>query len=99
MSRFRIVALAAFALAAGAFASTVVLVPAAAADRKSTQQTVPTQEVRNLQLALNRKGARLPVDGLMTPKTIAALKDYQRRNKLVETGELDPRTKSAFGLR
>ena len=102
MNRFRVVVLAALSFAALSLATSAIVLPiqpAAAADKKTAQQMVPTQEVRNLQVALNRKGARFPVDGIMSAKTVAALKAHQRSNKLAETGELDPKTKAAFGLR
>lgn len=96
MNRFRVAVLTALSLVA---AVVVLPIPSAdAADRKAAQQMAPSQEVRNLQLALNRKGARLPVDGMMNAKTVAALKAYQQKNKLNATGELDPRTKAAFGM-
>lgn len=39
-------------------------------------------EIRQLQEALNRNGARLPVNGSYGPLTEAAVADYQRRNGL-----------------
>lgn len=58
-------------------------------------------EVRQLQKMLvemgllsKDSGAGGGVDGLFGPKTEAALKEYQRRNDLPESGELDAETKA-----
>ena len=52
----------------------------------STYQTVSYgstgQSVRQLQNALNKKGYKLDVDGVFGDKTRAAVRDYQKKNKL-----------------
>lgn len=39
-----------------------------------------------------------PLDGVMSPRTSAALKAYQHENNLPETGDLDPETAKRLGL-
>jgi hypothetical protein len=39
-----------------------------------------------------------PIDGIMGPRTESAIKKYQLKNELSETGELDPDTKRALGI-
>lgn len=98
MSKFRSAAFAA-AFAGTALAFSLALAPAHAAGNKPAPQAEASPQVRSLQLALNRRGARLPVDGKMNAKTVAALKAQQRSLKLNETGELDAKTRAAFGIR
>ena len=45
-----------------------------------------------------RHGAQLDVDGHMGPKTVAALKSFQKQHKLKATGKLDRATAKALGL-
>jgi N-acetyl-anhydromuramyl-L-alanine amidase AmpD len=52
---------------------------------------------RALQLALNRHGARVDVDGVKGPLTIAALKRFQRANHLQVTGRVGPAGARALG--
>lgn len=55
-------------------------------------------EVRELQEALNRKGASLHVDGIMGPHTRQALHHYQSQNGLKATGRIDSRTKQKLNI-
>lgn len=43
-------------------------------------------EVKELQILLNRVGYNLDVDGSFGPKTVVAVKDFQRKNNLVVDG-------------
>lgn len=56
----------------------------------STYQTVSYgstgKSVRKLQTALNKKGYKLDVDGIFGDKTRAAVRDYQKKNKLLLDG-------------
>ena len=56
----------------------------------STYQTVSYgstgDSVRQLQTALNKKGYHLAVDGIFGTKTRAAVRDYQKKNKLLLDG-------------
>ena len=52
----------------------------------------PNAKVRTLQDALNSKGAKLKVDGMMGKKTRTALKAFQKENGLKVTGKVDAAT-------
>ncbi len=56
------------------------------------------EDVRALQDALNRAGARLNVDGNYGSGTVAAVQDFQRRRGLTADGSAGPRTLEALGL-
>lgn len=59
----------------------------------------PTQQrVAKVQAALNNNGAQLEVDGKMGPKTVTALKSYQRSHHLKATGKLDAATAKSLGV-
>jgi peptidoglycan hydrolase-like protein with peptidoglycan-binding domain len=51
-----------------------------------------------VQTALNNNGAHLDVDGRIGPKTVAALKAFQKQHKLKVTGKLDRATARALGV-
>lgn len=54
--------------------------------------------VKKLQETLNRKGASLAVDGAFGPATERALRAYQRKHDMIETGTLDVETRDMLGL-
>ena len=54
--------------------------------------------VKSAQEALNKEGAALTADGIMGPKTHAALKSYQQAHGLKATGRLDKATRAALKL-
>lgn len=57
------------------------------------------ENVRAAQQALKDKGMDPgPVDGMMGPKTKAALRDYQKKEGLKETGRLDAETMAKLGV-
>ena len=53
-------------------------------------------DVRWLQVELNRYGYKLIVDGIAGTKTIEALKDYQRKHNLIDDGICGPLTRLSF---
>jgi peptidoglycan hydrolase-like protein with peptidoglycan-binding domain len=58
-----------------------------------------SEEVKQAQQALKDKGHDPgPIDGVLGPKTQAALKAFQEANKTKATGRLDAETKSKLGL-
>ena len=86
----------AFALAIGAAFSMPLFVPTPveAATKKTTHSA--SASVKSAQEALNRNGASLTADGKMGPKTVAAIKSFQKSHGLKVTGKLDTKTKSAL---
>lgn len=66
------------------------------------QEIVPLQveadQIRDMQQKLNQQGFSAgQVDGLWGPNTSAALRRYQARNGLQQTGELDQKTLAVLG--
>ncbi len=55
--------------------------------------------VKAIQGALDKHGARLKVDGLMGPKTEAAMKRFQSQHHLKATGTADKATLKALGIK
>jgi hypothetical protein len=49
-------------------------------------------QVRRAQTALNQEGYNLEVDGVMGPRTESAIKSYQAKNGLTQSGTLDDAT-------
>jgi hypothetical protein len=54
--------------------------------------------VRQAQIALKQEGYNLQADGVMGPRTESALKSYQAKNGLEQTGELDSATMQALDV-
>jgi peptidoglycan hydrolase-like protein with peptidoglycan-binding domain len=60
---------------------------------------VSVDQVRSAQQALQSHGVNPgPIDGVMGPRTEQAVRDYQRRQNLPETGRLDPPTLEKLGV-
>jgi hypothetical protein len=58
-----------------------------------------SDQVKAVQKALQDKGMDPgPVDGIMGPKTSAALKAFQKDQKLTESGRLDDQTREKLGV-
>ncbi len=67
------------------------------------QETVPvqmsSQKVTNVQQTLKQQGLyNGPVDGNWGPETQTAVKDFQKKENLPATGELDAQTMSKLGI-
>jgi hypothetical protein len=54
--------------------------------------------VRSAQTALNDHGYNVGVDGRWGPNTASAVRDFQAKNGLTETGKLDSPTLNALGV-
>jgi len=54
--------------------------------------------VRRMQQALNSHGYSLAVDGVRGPATESALRDFQAKQGLAATGQLDSETMSRLGI-
>lgn len=72
--------------------------PAKPMSRKEQAMQAASDRNKAVQTALNKNGANLTVDGRMGPKTAAALKAFQKANKLAPTGYADPKTRAALGV-
>jgi hypothetical protein len=58
-----------------------------------------SEQVKSVQKALQDKGMDPgPIDGIMGPKTMAALKAFQKDQKLTESGKLDDQTREKLGV-
>ncbi|WP_426350232.1 peptidoglycan-binding domain-containing protein [Alloiococcus sp. CFN-8] len=53
-------------------------------------------QVKNLQTILNGKGYKLSVDGMFGPKTLAAVKAFQKGNGLSADGIVGPKTRAVL---
>ncbi len=69
----------------------------ASADVQSTAPVDSTQ-LSAAQEALNAQGYRVATDGIMGPKTEAAIRSYQQANSLTPTGALDTQTMKALNV-
>ena len=69
-----------------------------AARNMSTSEMISSQVVRYVQNALVRvSGATLKVDGKFGPKTKSAIADYQQKNKLKASGQIDEKLLEMLG--
>ena len=58
-----------------------------------------SEQVKAVQKALQDKGMDPgPIDGVLGPKTMAALKAFQKDQKLTESGRLDDQTREKLGV-
>jgi peptidoglycan hydrolase-like protein with peptidoglycan-binding domain len=57
-----------------------------------------SEQVRSAQKALEKGMDPGPIDGVMGPKTMAALKAFQKDQKLSESGRLDDQTREKLGV-
>src|SRR5690606_18815448 len=95
-----------FALAEGGKSSTMRSGSSGMSDRSSGMSgshygasTADSQTVRQVQQALADKGHNPgPIDGIMGPRTRAALQDYQRKNDLSSASGLDQQTLDSLGV-
>jgi peptidoglycan hydrolase-like protein with peptidoglycan-binding domain len=83
----------ALALAIGAAFSMPFTTSADAATKKTTHVST---SIKSAQESLNKNGASLTADGKMGPKTVTAIKSFQKSHGLKATGKLDAKTKSAL---
>jgi hypothetical protein len=56
------------------------------------------ESVRKAQVALNGQGYSLSVDGIRGPATEHALRDFQAKQGLAQTGQLDSETMAKLGV-
>ncbi len=67
--------------------------------RRASQATAQKAQGRKVQMALNDRGYNLQEDGRMGKKSQAALRSFQKKQGLKPTGQADPATLKALGLR
>lgn len=63
-----------------------------ASQSASAGQSQSSERVKQVQQKLSEAGHQLEVDGIMGPKTQAALKEYQEKKGLQASGQLDQET-------
>lgn len=64
----------------------------------SAQMQNDPETIRQVQQQLSQKGHDVSADGMMGPKTQAALKKFQKQEGLQATGKLDQQTLTALGI-
>lgn len=80
-------------------AATPGTVPSGTSSLPSVGTGVTTLQVRSAQQALQGIGVNPgPIDGVMGPRTQQAVRDYQKRENLPETGQLDAATLQKLGI-
>jgi SH3 domain-containing YSC84-like protein 1 len=73
--------------------------PAKPMKKGGMQSRNSSEEVREIQTALQNKGMDPgPIDGVMGPKTKRAIADFQRQQNLYASGNIDQQTRTALGV-
>ena len=67
-------------------------------DMANGSTNLSQKTIMQLQQALNSQGEKLNSDGVWGPATESALKQYQQKNGLPVTGQLDQQTRSKLNL-
>ena len=67
--------------------------------KTSKQNTLASAKVRQIQLALNRQGAKLKVDGKFGKNTRNAIRSFQKKNALKVTGQANSETVKKLKIR
>lgn len=62
-------------------------------------KSVPSDQVKAIQTALNNEGYKIKVDGLMGKQTHAALMKFQKSKGLPATGKADDATLKKLGVK
>ena len=62
-------------------------------------KSAPSEDVLNLQKALNKAGFKIKEDGRIGKRTKAALKKFQKQNGLKVTGKPDAPTLAKLGIK
>lgn len=65
--------------------------------RQMSPRALDANQIRQIQQALNDKGMKLGVDGVWGRRSDMALRNFQRRQGMAATGQLDPQTRAALG--
>jgi len=78
--------------------STMGSTTASGGSTMGSNTTMRSDDVLKLQQALNDNGESVKVDGVMGPNTEKALRDYQQKNGLQASGQLDSQTRQKLNL-
>ena len=97
MTKFRLATFALAALVGAGLSMPLTISSAEAATKPAVHKSAGSESVKSAQEALNKNGASLTADGKIGPKTVAAIKSFQKSHGLKVTGKLDAKTKSALG--
>lgn len=88
--------------AAGASAKTATVAPvtgkATKVNKKTHARWLTHAQVMTVQNALIAKGYALKADGRWGKQTTEAVKDFQKKNGLAQTGHPGPKTRKALGI-
>lgn len=71
----------------------------AASHKTVAHKAVGNPQVKEVQKALDKSGAKLKADGLMGKETEAALRKFQAKHHLKVTGTADKATLKALGVK
>ena len=66
--------------------------------KKHAAASMSRHRVEEVQTALSNSGSPIAIDGDWGPKTVAALKDFQKAHNLKASGKLDKETRQALDL-
>ena len=69
-----------------------------AAPKAKKKAVKPNAKVKAAQIALTKAGFKCTADGIMGKKTKAAVKSFQKANKIKVTGKLDKATRAKLGV-
>jgi len=75
--------------------------PSASQDQQQQQSTAPGMDqstIKQAQEKLSSKGHDVQADGVLGPKTQAALKEFQQKEGIQASGRLDQETLAALGV-
>ncbi len=56
------------------------------------------KKIKQVQRSLNQNGHNLQIDGILGPNTKMALRDFQKKHRLLASGSLTPNTLSTLGI-
>jgi peptidoglycan DL-endopeptidase CwlO len=86
-------------MSAGAARSDHGKMPMASDQRAMTGKAeMSRRRIEELQAALQSNGAQLATDGVWGPKTVAALREFQKEKRLKVTGQLDRQTAKELNI-
>jgi peptidoglycan hydrolase-like protein with peptidoglycan-binding domain len=67
--------------------------------KKAASTMMSKQEIKSVQMALNKEGYKLTPDGILGKYTKRALREFQKKNGLKATGQPDSQTLAKLNLK